>query len=477
MGKSILGALGVLVVLGLVMAFYKPQQTSRSGGISEAFASFTQANVKDAAKITIKKGATGAPVELKKAGDKWVVGTTFGYPADGEKVDKILKALGEIKTGEPRGKEPAAHAEFDVDEKKGGFLTAYAADGKELATVVVGKNVMGKSFNTTAAYLRFGSDPTTYEVQSSIRNEVSLYGEAVEGKSFLQKKVFAVSDDSDVETVRLTRPDKPDVLVERRFKEVPVEKPKDPAADPTDPTKDGEKKDEPKAEEKKEEEKKPETKKEEYFVVTAGPETKDVGKSEEYQARGFLNRGKDLTIDDGVEPKDLKEYGLDKPQLKATINYRKKDTPDAEMKSVTFQFGNAKKDEKGDTKGYYVIVDNDEQRGRVYLLQSWTFDNWNKEMKDFLPKPPEPPKPAEPPKPEGAVGAEPPTPTVPGAAPATPVPTVPPAPGTPAVTPPTVVPAPVPAPAPPAGVPPTPAPVPTPPSTPPPSTPPAPEKK
>ncbi len=448
MGKSILGALGVLVVLGLVMVLYKPQQSSRSGGVTEGFIAFQQASFKDAAKISIKKGVNGAAVELKKAGDKWVVGSTFGYPADGEKAEKILKALGEIKTGEPRGKEPAAHTEFDVDDKKGGFLTAYDAGGKQLGTLVVGKSVMGKSFNTTAAYLRFGSDPTTYEVQTSIRNELGLYGDAVEGKTFLQKKVFAIPDDFDVEAVRLSRPDKPDVLVERRFKDVPVEQPKPPEGEAP---KEGDG-------DKKEEQKNPETKKEEYFVVTSGPETKEVGKSEEYQARGFLNRGKDLSIEDGVEPKDLKEYGLDQPQLKVSLSYRKKETPDAEMKTVAFHLGNAKKDEKGDTKGYYVVVDNDEQRGRVYLIQSWTFDNWNKELKDFLPKPKEEPKPAETPKPEagvtpGATEQQPAVP-VPGSdAKAEPVPSpksaaVPEPPPAPASTP-TSTPAPTPAPTPP----------------------------
>jgi len=450
MGKSIFAALTVLVVLGLVWAFYKPQDSSRSGGPSQAYAAFQQANFKDTARITISKGLKGTPVELKKAGEKWVVASSFGYPADGEKIDKIVKALDELKPGEPRGRQPEAHGEYDVDEKKGVYLAAYAADGKELGRLVVGKHASSRNFSVSAAYLRFGDDATTYEVETTLRNEISVYGDNAEGKTYLQKKVFSAGEDQEVQSVRLSQSGKDDLLVERRFKEVPVEKPATPPADPAAP---------PPAEPPK-----PETKKEEYFVVTSGPETKDVDKTKEWTARGLLNRAKDLSIDDAVEPKDLKEYGLDQPQLKATVTYRKKEPADSELKTITFLFGNELKDDKGETKGYYAVVDNEEHKGRVYLVSKYTLEDWKKkEMKEFLPDPPKPPEPAPAPTPAPAPDAS--TPPAPAPAPApapTPTPTPAPAPGAGSEAAPAPPPAPAPAPTPAPAPPPAPAPQPPP---------------
>ena len=404
MGKTILGALGVFAVLIVVFALYKPRTSTREAGPSTAFTKFRDAKFSDAARLTIQKGK--GSVELKKAGDKWVVASAFGYPADSERVDKILKCMTGMDAGEVSGK--SEFGEFEVDAKKGGTLTAYAADGNELGKIIVGKNAAGGSISTTRVYVRFEDEPTVYAVESSIRSEASLYGKDAEAKGFLQKKIFSLGEDLEVETVRLTRPEKPDVLVERKMREVPVEKPKDAPATSAE-TKDGEPPAAAKDGDKPAEEKKPETKKEEYFVVTSGSDTKDVGKTEEYSARGLLNRGKELSIDDAVEPKDRKEYGLETPQLKAQVSYRKKDAPDSELKTVTFLFGNAMKDEKGENKGYYVIVDDEANKDRIYLVQSWTFDSWNKEMKDFLPKPKEEPKPSETPPgtPPPAVEAKP----------------------------------------------------------------------
>jgi hypothetical protein len=404
--RKILLAIAVFVVLLCVWLFYKPQESTVSADIPPAFKALLDAKLDQATKLKIEKGK-GPAVELTRAGDKWVVSTAYGYPADGEKIDKILKALDGIEKGEKRGSAEAAQEEYKTDLKQGAVITAYAADQKEIARVVVGDTARSKNFSRNFVYLRFGDDPTTFEVESDIRNAASLYAK-IEPKSYLLKKVLAFGDDLEAQSVRLTRPDKPDVVVERKSREVPVEKPQE-----TPPAAAGE---EAKEEEKKEEEKKPETKKEEYFVVTSGPETKAVGKDEEWQARSLVNKVKDFTIDDGVEPKDLAEYGLDKPQLKATVTYRKKDKPDDELKTVTFLFGNAKKDDKGNTSGYYTVIEaGDEHKGRVYLVPQYAFDGWNKELKDFQPKPKEEPKPAAPaPAPPATPGA----PGAPGEAPA-----------------------------------------------------------
>ncbi|MBI4603556.1 MAG: DUF4340 domain-containing protein, partial [Planctomycetes bacterium] len=450
MQKSIVGSLAFLAVLVVIWAVYSSRPLStRSEALSAGFQAVREAKLDQVSKVTLAKGKT-APVELAKSGDKWVVASSYAYPADGEKVDKIVKALDAIESGDESGSAEQAHAEFEVDSKKGGFVTAFDKDGKELAKVVVGKTAPNRSISTTRVYLRFGNEPTVYAVESDLRNAASLWGKDVEAKNYLLKKVLDIPEEMEGQSVRLSRPDKPDVIVERKWREVPVEKPKDPAEETKDgdAAADAEKKEGEGGETKDEkaEEKKPETKKEEYFVVTSGSETKQVEKNEEYQVRGLVNRVKDFSIEEGAEPKDLAEYGLDKPQLKAEVSYRKKDKPEDELKTLTLLFGNAKKDDKGTTTGYYTAVEGDAHKGRIYLVQQWTFDGWNKEMKDFLPKPKEEPKKEEPKPPEPAAGAAAPPATSPSPAPS-PAPAGT-APATPAPQPPEAVPTPGPTPAP-----------------------------
>ncbi|HVR73371.1 MAG TPA: DUF4340 domain-containing protein, partial [Planctomycetota bacterium] len=278
MPKTILYALAILVVLIVVwLVFAPPEYTDpREGGASDAFRAYREANLDAASRILIAKGKAN-PVELKKAGDSWVVGSAYSYPADTEKVEKLIKSMDSIDKGVARGSAPAAHEEYEVDAKKGALITAFGADGKELARLVVGKSVPGGGLGTTKVFTRFGDDPVTYVVESDIRSEAGIWGKEAESKNFLQKKVVSLGDDMEIQSVRLVRPDKQDLLVERKFREVSVEKPKgevdgpgdgaenegdagetaaaDPGAPPGTP------------------DEKPETKKEEYFAVTSGNET------------------------------------------------------------------------------------------------------------------------------------------------------------------------------------------------------------
>ncbi len=395
MSKSILGALGVLVVLGaLLIAFYPREYTSNQpAGRPKALDALKSLNTKEVTRIVLSKGK--GTVELVRKGADWIVASSYGYPADSQQAEKILESLKSMTGATEEGRLRDSHPEFEVDKESGGFVQVYGKDEKGentklLASLVVGKLATGYGLAANKVYVRFGDEPQTYSVESDIRSHARLYSKDLEGKSYLLTEIVKLPEDVEVETVRLERPEKADVIVERRYREIPVEKPeeKEPAGA---------------EEEKKEgEAKKPETKKEPYYVVTCGSEVHEVGKSEEWTARGLLDRGKTIRIEDAAEPKELSEYGLDRPQLKATVAYRKKDDPEAELKRLVLLFGNAKKDEKGSTRGYYFTIDDENFRGRIYVIADYTFDSWNKELKDFLPKPKEEPKPEtkEEPKPE-----------------------------------------------------------------------------
>ena len=377
MNKTIVGALIVLIALVAVWVFLKPVQSSRITVVSEVVERFEEADFGAARKITVQRAEEA--VEVKRAGDKWVVASSYSYPADGEKIEKLLKSLGEVEAGEQRGRSEKAHRKFEVDSKKGSTITIYGEGDKELGRLVVGANVPGGGIGTSRVFVRFGGDATTYSAESDVRSTGGLY--SVEGKNYLQKKLVDLSPDVQVESVRLVRPERPDLIVERKVHEVAVEKPE--GVDSASAQEDSGEQEEPK---------KPETKTEEFYVVVSGSESVTVEKSKEYTASGLLRTAKSLSIEDAVEPKDRADYGLDTPQLKAVVSYRQKSDDSAEMKSLEILFGNAKKDEKGETTGYYVVVDDEEHRDRIYLLQQYSFDSWNKEMEAFLPEPPEVPE-------------------------------------------------------------------------------------
>jgi hypothetical protein len=472
--KTILGALAVLIALIAVYFFvrrdaYTPTDTET---VSRGLETLRAVKPDDVARIELKKGK--GVVELKKEGGDWVVASSHGYPADGERIEKLLKTLDAIEGGEQHGTSVESHPDFEVDEKKGGFIKLFGKDGKELANVVVGKTATGgAALTTTRVFARFGNEPITFRIESDLRSDANLWGKDAEGKSYLKKDLVKLpSDEVEIISMRITRPEKPDLLVERKYREVPVEKPKDATA-----AAEGEEK---KEEEKKEEgkpEEKPETKQVEYFVVTSGAETVEVSKSEEWTARSFVQSGSPLSADDAAEPKELSAYGLDKPQLKTTFSYRKKkkvhgadgkDTwqPDleGEVKEMAVLFGNEKKDDKGETQGYYVLVDGPEHKARIYTIAKYTVERFQKEMKDFLPKPKEEEKKDG--APPAAVPV--PAPALPGGETAPPpAGALPPPAGSPAVpaVPPSEPPATTPTPgqpAPPGGAPPAPAPTPAP---------------
>ena len=87
--RKILLAIAIFVVLLCVWLFYKPQQSTVSADIPPAFQALLDAKLDQVTKLKLEKGK-GPPVELVKAGGKWVVSTAYGYPADGEKAATVL---------------------------------------------------------------------------------------------------------------------------------------------------------------------------------------------------------------------------------------------------------------------------------------------------------------------------------------------------------------------------------------------------
>ena len=438
--KRNLIALLVLAVLGGIVWWNTQPTSTVSKELSEGFNRFKKADLSAVEKIVITKGAKEPQtVELKKSGDGWVLPKTWDYPAEKKKVEDLVAELKKVTEGENRSNTADNHATFKVDAEKGVHVSLQDKTGTELTKVVIGGDVQSRTLSS-GSFVRFGDESAVWAVEASLRGKVVSYPEKIEAKNFLEKVFFKLPEGKEAFRTKLIRSDHT-VIVEKRTVEVPVE------------TKDEDKKDDgtgaivdtgaPKDDAKKDEPKKPESKKEDEFWVTAGTTAFKVDKSKEWDAKNLFTR--DLRIEDAAEKKDLKEYGLDNPQLKVELTYRPKDSPQGPEEVTTILFGNAIKEEKdgpekGEAKAYYVAIQGD-PAGRIYTAAKWDYSSWNKEVKDFE-KAPEP-KPADEKKADDdkKAGEIPITPPIPGVTP------VPPAP------PPAVTPVPVP-PAPPAGTPP-----------------------
>ena len=394
MNKSIVFGLVVLGALAIVWMFAEssPYTTTNSGVGSAGLESLRGLDTSNVARLVLAKGDAN-PTELSKKGSEWVVGSLYGYPANTEKIDKILEAIGAIEVVSEAGTSPKSHEHFEVDKKKGGRITLLDSGGQELAKLVVGKTAPGAALGTTEVFARFGDEDATYRIESNVRSEASLWGDEVEGKNYLLTELHKLDDTMEIQRVRLTRPDQEALLLERRFREVPKEEPAG--------AEDGS------AEEKEGEDAAPEMERVEYYVATSGTETHEVEKDKEWSAKSFLNRGKTTSIDEATEPKPLTEYGLEPPQLLAVLSYRAKDAVESELQTMNLAFGNAVKDDDGKNESYYFRLDVPPHTERVYLIKSYRFDGWNKALKDFLPDPePEPePEPEEEEEQETAVPA------------------------------------------------------------------------
>jgi parvulin-like peptidyl-prolyl isomerase len=397
--KGLAIALVILLVLGGT-ALIK-NLTSKTSvipqGLSKGFEAFKSVDLAKVDRLVISKGKAKSPatLELKRKGDDWTIPSAWDYPADKKKVQEFIDELAKVRTGERRGVQRTSHSDFKVDDERGVAVDLFDARNQKLARVVIGGDSQTKTFSS-GTFVRFEDEDEVWDVEASLRNKAVSYPDKVEAKSFLEKTIFKVPESHEVVRVSLIRPDH-NVLIEKRVIETPVEKKDDKKDEKKEEKKDAEPgaggiADTAKDEKAEKAEKKPEMKKEDEYWVTSGATAFKVDKSKEYDAKGIL--GRDLRAEDAAEKKDPKEYGLDKPQLKAAIIHRVKDQKDATEETTTILFGNAIKEdkegsEKGENKAYYVMLEGEAGGGRIYTVSKWDFNSWNKDVKDFE-KPPEP---------------------------------------------------------------------------------------
>lgn len=94
------------------------------------------------ARIAITQG--GTTLTLGKEGERWLVTSQDGYPANADKIRALLRALSDATLLEPKTRLATRHALLEVDDPAGKTSNARLvkledADGKTLAEVIAGK--------------------------------------------------------------------------------------------------------------------------------------------------------------------------------------------------------------------------------------------------------------------------------------------------------------------------------------------------
>jgi hypothetical protein len=108
------------------------------------------ASVNDVAVIELKRkdGVT----TLSRTGESWGLAEKKGYPVDMAAVRKTLIGLCDLAAAEPKTDDPKSYAKLGVDEpgtegSTGTLVTLKDGSGKELASLIVGKDHSSKNFS------------------------------------------------------------------------------------------------------------------------------------------------------------------------------------------------------------------------------------------------------------------------------------------------------------------------------------------
>jgi len=122
------------------------------------------ADLGSATTVSLQKGSATPSVTLHKSGDIWTVAERADYPADLNKLRKLLLSLGDAKIIEEKTSDPQRFASIGVDEPAtgAGGVEVTVTTPKDKRALIVGKSVGGGNF------VRRPGETTSYSVEPGI---------------------------------------------------------------------------------------------------------------------------------------------------------------------------------------------------------------------------------------------------------------------------------------------------------------------
>ncbi|MHC4777800.1 MAG: DUF4340 domain-containing protein, partial [Planctomycetota bacterium] len=321
--------------------------------------------------------------------ESWVVSSSFGYPADEEKIRELIDKVRELKSGPVRAEKETLWKNFDLDSENATSVAFLDGQGGKILEVFFGKSnySMAALFNPSQAaekkddsstYVRTGDSPKVYEVPGTHSTSIDparwLDLEIMKEDS---KEIAEVEINGEHGAVNLVRKDK---------------------------TPDGEGGGEDKEES------------EWYFVRTIPGRGKEYTKAKKWPAQNLVNSLASLSGSGVAEPMEIgedesdtsekwqKKYGFDKPAMTVKV-WLDKGGPQLEAK--TLAFGKIKSP-SGDGETIYVyhpqkrstfaqkisrILGGGEtktaEKLHVYTIEDYTYKSINKKPREMKEEAPE----------------------------------------------------------------------------------------
>ena len=203
------GATAVVAVVAAVTLHHGEsavQETPAAGKLFPAFA----ASLNNSATVELKKkdGVT----TLRKSADSWGLAEKNGYPVDMSAVRKTLIGLSELTATEARTEDPKLYAKLGVEDpdaegSTSTLLTVKDEAGKELASLIVGKEHAGKSFTAHQVYVRKPGEKKSWLANGDLALKEK-------GADWLDKKILEVKRER-VRAVEIRHADGEVVAVDR----------------------------------------------------------------------------------------------------------------------------------------------------------------------------------------------------------------------------------------------------------------------
>ena len=166
----------------------------------------------EVARIEIKKGTSDTVLVKDESGKGWLIENRGGYPAKFDLVRPVVAALAEAKMLEAKTSKAELYDKLDLgdptkEDAKSTLVTLKAADGKEIASLILGKRDWGKAPDPFSPpppgkakhYVRKGTEPQSYLA------EIELEVQA-DPLSFADKQVLELKNE-EVKSAVVARPD------------------------------------------------------------------------------------------------------------------------------------------------------------------------------------------------------------------------------------------------------------------------------
>lgn len=167
------------------------------------------------ASIRIQRAEGG--YTLHKVGDTWTIQDRGDFPVQMDQVRKLVNALGDATTIEPKTSDPAKYEKLgvqDVDapDSKSVLVTLSGKDGREIAKLIVGKEAESSGIQLSKQlYVRRAG-----EAQSWLADlQLDLHDSATD---WMAKEIVKIPQDS-VRSIEIRQPDGETLLVDRPSKE------------------------------------------------------------------------------------------------------------------------------------------------------------------------------------------------------------------------------------------------------------------